>query len=167
MRLHGAGVAADLPRGWEGRIRRGPQAPSAATAAAERDGRAPALPPEEDLATAHLGTFPLPADRGDFGSGAVERMMAGDAFIALLEYEAASAATALFARAGLPRRLTPQQFSPASLQRTLTGQAGTQVFCNEAGRAFCLYVVLGNVTRAARTIGEVNRVLATVRLERR
>lgn len=166
MRLRGAGVEADLPRGWEGRVRRGPQDTGQARAFGGPAERADP-PPIEDLATAHLGTFPLPAERGDFGSGAVEGMAAGDAFIALLEYEPASATTALFARSGIPRRLEPANFSPASLQRTLAGQAGSQVFCNEAGRAFCLYVVLGNVARANRTIAEVNRVLPTIRVERR
>ncbi len=159
-------MEADLPGGWEGRIRRGPQDRPGARAAGGATRTEPRQS-DEDLATAHLGNFPLPADRGDFGSGAVDGMTADDAFVALLEYEPASARTALFAREGMPRRLTTADFSPASLQRTLPGQAGTQVFFHEADRAFCLYVVLGNVARAPRTIGEVNRVLARVKVERR
>jgi hypothetical protein len=116
------------------------------------------------LALAHLGNFPLPPDRGDFGSGAVDQMLARDAFVALLEYEPASAGTALFAHRGLPRNLAGADFSRASLQRTIEGQAGTQVFFNEAGRAFCLYVVLGAATQAIRVVPQVNRVLEDIEI---
>jgi hypothetical protein len=167
VRVRNAGVEADLPPGWEGRIRRGPPGRAAARAFGDASGSPEDLPIEEDLVTAHLGNFPLPADRGDFGSGAVDTMAAADAFVALLEYEPASARTALFERAGMPRHLVPGDFSPASLQRTLAGQAGTQIFFHEVDRAFCLYVVLGNAARAARTVTQVNRTLRTIRISRR
>jgi hypothetical protein len=139
----------------------------AATDGAATAGAGDAGAGEDDLALAHLGNFPLPPDRGDFGSGAVDVMLPRDVFVALVEYEPASADTALFARRGLPHALAATDFGRASLQRTLDGQAGTQVFFNEAGRAFCLYVVLGAAARAIRLVPAVNRVLREVRIARR
>lgn len=160
MKLDRAGVRADLPRGWEGSIR-------GRKHAGHPRGNNRKAAQETELAMTHLGSFPLPADRGDFGSGAVERMLAGDAFLALLEYEPEAAETALFARRGLPRRLQPGDFDPASLQRTLAGQTGTQVFFNEAGRAFCLYVVLGAASGRAKVVPRVNRALEAITIGRR
>ena len=48
------------------------------------------------------------------------------------------------------------------LQRTLRGQAGVQRFFHEAGRAFCLYVVLGSFARRQEMVGAVNEVLASL-----
>ena len=41
----------------------------------------------------------------------------------LFEYGPECAGTPLFARKGMPRKLTPAMFSAAALQRTLPGQA--------------------------------------------
>ena len=46
----------------------------------------------------------------------------------------------------------------------MRGQAGVQVFFNEADRAFCLYVVLGAFDACADVVPEVNRVLATMEI---
>jgi uncharacterized surface protein with fasciclin (FAS1) repeats len=109
----------------------------------------------------HIATIALPKGVGDFASGAVERLGANDALIVLFEYDAASIEQPLFAARGLPRRLEPSDFSPNVLQRSIRGQAGAQVFFQDAGRAFCLYVVLGSYQNRARVVPEVNRVLAT------
>ncbi len=109
----------------------------------------------------HIATIALPKGVGDFASGAVERLGPNDALIVLFEYDAASTAQPLFASHGLPRRLEPSDFSPGVLQRSIRGQAGAQVFFQDAGRAFCLYVVLGSYQNRARVVPEVNRVLAT------
>jgi hypothetical protein len=50
-------------------------------------------------------------------------------------------------------------FSPVALQRVLEGQGGVQRFFNQAGRALCLYVVLGSYARRTRTVPLINRVL--------
>jgi hypothetical protein len=196
VQLHGAGIRAELPGGWEGAIRRAEPLPrdqrpadpgtdpelgvpdlgvpdlgvpdDAAADAAEPDGRAEAqaraaaapAPP-----VVHLATFPLPADRGDFGSGAVERMRARDSFVALLEYGPEEVGAALFAHQGLPRRLDPRVFSPRGLQRQVEGQAGWQFFFTEAGRPFCLYVVLGDHQDAHRQLRRIEQVLADVTIE--
>ncbi len=155
MELSGYGLTADLPPGWEGAITldRGEEA----SALAEVGGVVRPV--------AHLASFPLPAERGDFGSGAVELMRTEDVFVALLEYGREEADTPLFSRQGIPRRLDPRLFSGRSLQRAIRGQAGLQAFFTEAGRAFCLYVVLGDDDDAHLLARRVGQVLATVRIE--
>lgn len=158
MTLAGDGLSVRLPDRWEGELStaRGLDADAVARRRAAV-GRAPALSP-----TAHLANFALPLDRGDFGSGAVETMTASGAFVALVEYGAREAGTALFARAGIPRRLAARDFHPRALQRTIAGHAGLQVFATEAGRAFSLYVVLGRQRDLDPLVAEVNEVLATL-----
>lgn len=162
MRLAAHGIRAQLPPGWEGSIRseRAREALENHPLAAEQgdDGVFP---------VAHFATFALPAARDDFGAQAVGRMKPSDAFVSLLEYEPTEAGSALFANKGLPRRLDPRAFSRRQLQRTLAGQAGFQWFFNEAGRAFCLYVVLGDAGDAHRLVRKVEKVLATVVIARR
>jgi len=114
----------------------------------------------------HLANFALPPGRGDFGSGAVEVMGPGQAFIALLEYEAAEAGTPLFAARGVPRPRVAD-FAPNALQRRLPGQLGVQRFFTENGRAFCLYVVLGSREHATGLVGEVCGVLEHLEVGRR
>jgi hypothetical protein len=46
------------------------------------------------------------------------------------------------------------------LQRITPGQSGAQYFYNEAGRAFCLYVVLGSHDRRSQLVGEARRLLS-------
>ncbi|MFA9445949.1 hypothetical protein [Egicoccus sp. AB-alg6-2] len=159
MHLRGHGIRAELPDGWEGAIRRERVPPEAG------DGELAPAAVAEAPPVVHLGTFALPAERGDFGSGAVDLMAGDDSFVALLEYGAEEAGTPLFAANGLPRRLDPRQFSGRSLQRSLPGQAGWQHFFTEAGRAFCLYVVLGDGRDANRQVRRVEEVLAQIRLD--
>jgi hypothetical protein len=92
----------------------------------------------------HAATFALPADVGDYGDGAVQVMGAGDVFVAMVEFAAASAEQALFAGRGIPGPLRSADFSRASLQVSRPGQAGVQRWFGEAGRAWCLYVVVGS-----------------------
>ena len=157
MELRAHGLVAAMPTGWEGAItqERGPDG----LALAEAGG---VLRP-----VAHLATFALPGDRGDFGSGAVDLMHTDDVFVALLEYGPDAVDTALFARRGMPRRLDPRRFSSASLQRGLPGQAGLQEFFTEAGRAFCLYVVIGDANDAHLQARKIEQVLAGIRIEAR
>ncbi len=150
LRISAHGLALEVPPGWEGRIRRQ---------------QVPSSDPTELRAHAvlHAADFPLPPERGDFGSGAVETMQSGHAFVALVEYHSSSAGTALFASgAGMPRELSTEDFSPRQLQRTIAGQAGTQRFFVEDGRAFCLYVVLGSMADRARAVPRVNAVLSAI-----
>jgi len=146
MRAHG--LALDTPRGWEARIHR----------------HAPTEPEESTHAVLHAANFPLPPGRGDFGTGAVERMQPDDVLVVLVEYDAGSARTPLFARRGLPRP-SPHDFDPRKLQRTIRGQSGGQWFFNTGDRAFCLYVVLGSHTRRARLLPHVRTLLDTLTID--
>ena len=171
MRLDAHGIATELPPGWEGTIGRRPDpavdpasAPSPTAAAAATTTGPPATGADEQvLPTAHLASFPLPPDLGDFGSGAVELMTGTDAFVALVEYGPEAVDTPLFA-APFPRRLDARAFRRAALQRTLPGQVGTQVFCTEGGRALCVYVVLGRATDLAPLLVPVNATLAATEI---
>jgi hypothetical protein len=140
LRAHGLGVSP--PRGWDAHIYR---------RLADGDGSTthPVL---------HAATIPLPRGRGDFGTGAVERLGPDDVLVALVEYDEASATTALFRRRGFPKP-TAADFHPRGLQRTIPGQSGAQWFFNARGRAFCLYVVLGSHSRRALLMPKVRELL--------
>lgn len=161
VQLAAHGLAAALPAGWEGTITAEQEALVRAQALAAHAGAAaPATMP-----VAQFATFPLPAIRDDFGGGAVGDMGPDDVFIALLEYGSEEVASALFADVGLPRRLDPRAFSPHMLHRRIAGHAGLQLFFNDAGRAFCLYIVLGDADDAHRLVRRAEQVLATVEIE--
>lgn len=147
-RLTQAGVSVDVPTGWEGSIDGGgfQQLSSGA--------RQPTI--------MHVGSFPMPADRGSFGSGATELMKTDDILIILFEYGPESAGTPLFESVGMPRSLAPADFDRNALQHVLAGQSGVQRFFTENGRAFCLYVVLGSHIDRADLVPAVNEVLASV-----
>lgn len=147
------GLRVELPARWEGRL-------------FLRDAAVAGWAGEAVHAVLHLANFPLPPGRGDFGTGAVETMRAGDAFVALLEYGAAEVGTALFAARGVPRP-HPRDFAPNALQRPLPGQLGYQRFFTEHGRAFCLYVVLASGAGADVLVREVRAVLDSVAFEGR
>lgn len=153
MNISAHGISVTLPRGWEGHIAGG------GGAKAKDAPAAPAAP------VAHLSTAPLPPGRGDFGSGAVEGLGPDDVFVALVEYGPECAGTALFARQGVPRRLRARAFNRRALQRTLAGQCGQQLFFTEAGRAFCLYVVLGRDHDTAPLLDRVHATLDSIRID--
>ena len=136
-------------------------APAAALSAADF---APAGVDSAALVTLHAATFPLPPGRGDYGSGAVEIMSTTDVFVALLEFDAASVGTALFAQSGLTLPLDPESFSTQQLQRPQRGQGGLQVFFSEAGRAFCAYVVIGSWAQRATLVPLASQLLAGLRV---
>ena len=119
---------------------------------------------EQTLPVLHAATVPLPADRGDYGSGVVEllgsrgRVRVG----AGLRPEAAGAA--LFSGLqGVPG-LTPDAYRPNQLQRTIQGQAGVQRFFTTAGRGFCLYSVIGAFANRVTLTGRANAILGSVRV---
>ncbi len=151
------GIRVALPGGWDGRIYR----------RAEGSGvRVATLAPDEGTVqpVAHLANFPLPAERGDYGSGAVERMRAGDVLVCLLEFDPEAADSALFAHDGVPR-FRAASFAPNAMQRTIQGMSGAQAFFREGGRAFCAYAVLGSHRNRAALAPLVNALLEGVRIE--
>jgi hypothetical protein len=149
-RLSESGVTVDLPAGWEGSIDGGgfPQLAHGAS----------------QPTVLHAGSFPLPAQRGSFGSGATELMNTDDIFIVLFEYGPDSVGTPLFQSQGLPRSLNPSDFDRDALQHALPGQSGLQHFFTEGGRAFCLYVVIGSHIDRSELVPRVNRILSTIEI---
>ena len=145
MRLQGHFMAVDVPTRWEGRIFR------------HRGGEP----------TLHVANFALPASDGDYGARATSSMTTGGAFVAITEFEPELAGTALFQHQGLPRRLRVADLSPKAMMRMRPGFAGLQRFFHHGDRAFCLYVVVGDDPSRSGLCREVNRVLATVEIDRR
>ena len=161
--LAASGLSIDLPRGWDGQIR----GVERASAAGADPGAAASRPAGPTPVILHAGSFPLPAERGDYGSGAVDVMTDADVLVVLFEFGPESAGTALFRRKGIPTRLTPNMFSPQALQRAIPGQAGCQLFFTEADRAFCCYTVLGRQSTAARVLPQANATLSATRISPR
>lgn len=146
MIVAGHGLAIDLPAGWEARIWRREQA-------------GPVL---------HIATFPLSEGDGDFGAAATGRMRGGDSFAALVEYRDPGRIVpgiGLFETIGRPAP-GPREFRSMQLQVTRRGQLGWQRFFTDGGRTCCIYAVIKpGGESAARLIGALGRVLATLRLE--
>lgn len=169
--LTGHGFSVTLPAPWEGRIYRRPTpttayAPDNSTARTLAGPSDPAAGWPGDLprAVVHLGNFPLPADRGDYGSGAVEQMTGADTFISLVEFGPECLGTALYSATGLPR-ITPDRFDPNGLQRRIEGQAGCQSFFTAQHRPLCLYVVIGSYRDAAARTAQINQVLDGIKVQ--
>ncbi|MFO7294082.1 MAG: hypothetical protein FWJ92_13780 [Actinomycetes bacterium] len=149
MRLQGGGLSVELPGGWEGEVLGGGELTTQAEGLAER------------RVVAHFANFPLPAERADFGAGAVELMRPGDAFVVLFEYGPEAVGQPLFASEGIPR-ITARDFDRNALQHGIPGQSGLQRFFTVNGRAFCLYVVVGSHIDRADVIPQINQVLESV-----
>ena len=97
-RLAAHGLAVEVPSGWEAELSIQPDP-------ATLD---PGLgPSREPLVVLHAANFSLPAERGDYGSGAVETVDRNGNFAALVEFDPTSANSALFSRQGLPAGLDP------------------------------------------------------------
>ena len=149
MRLEHAGVVVELPPGWEARARTQP----------------PSSPGGRGNLLLHAATVPLPAARGDFGSGVVELLGPDDVFVSLFEYDEKDAGAALFAAQGLPVP-RPSDFSTAVLQRTQLGHSGAQFFFAVEGRPFCLHAVLGSHSRRAPGAARVAALLSGTSVRR-
>lgn len=165
-RIEAHGLVAQPPAGWDAQIYVRPAPDPAPAVSGSPDDPAAVIGPREvTRPVIHLANFPLPADRADFGGGAVELMESGGVFIALLEHEAAAAKTPLFADNGTPWPLADDDFQPENMQRSLPGQAGCQRFFVQNGRPFCLYVVIGSYRTRGLLTKVVNDALASVRIQ--
>ena len=140
MRLEAHGIALDLPAGWDGRIGR-------------RTG---------GYTIVHAASFALPPEDGDFALATTNRLPPGGVVMALVEYEPALAGSGLFEPAGPPATLAPQDFATNTLLRRLPGQSGLQRFFSHAGRAFCLYVVVGSSHPDAALADQATAVVASL-----
>jgi hypothetical protein len=148
MKLDAPGITLDLPPGWEAEVDGG-------------SGEAGPEAPRVRTPRTHIANFPLPPDRGDYGSFAVEQMQRGHALICLLEEAGSAAGSRLHGQEGIPR-LAPSDFAADAMQRPRAGQSGAQAFFHVGGRAFVLYVVLADRLDRAAQVDEVNRVLAGI-----
>ena len=142
------GLEIELPDGWDARIYRRQAELEAVTRRA-----------------LHAANFALPPGLGDYAVGAVEQMTAGDVLVVLLEFDPDSAGEGLFANEGMPVGLTAGDFSPSAMPRAMPGRTAAQWFFSLGGRAFCLYVVLGNHAGRADLMPLVNQVVATLKIE--
>lgn len=149
MRFSGRQIAVDLPAGWEGQLDEGLQLLS--------DGA-------QRPTVMHLANFPLPPGRGDFGGGAIETMHPGDVLIVLFEYGPESAGQPLFSSQGIPRFVSKGDFSRETLHNSIPHMSGVQRFFTHAGRAFCLYLVVGSHMDRADVLGQINSVLASMEI---
>ncbi|HEX6302001.1 MAG TPA: hypothetical protein VF148_16210 [Acidimicrobiia bacterium] len=149
-RISRSGISVDIPQGWEGSI--------------DGDGFEQLSSGATRPTLLHVASFPMPPERGSFGSGATELMSTDDVFMVLFEYGPDSVGAPLFAEQGLPRSVSPDDFSRDALQHAVTGQSGMQRFFTENGRAFCLYVVLGSHLDRPELVTRVNTVLQTVEI---
>ena len=148
--LAGRGIRVTLPSGWEGEI---------------DDGLSLLADGSTRPTTVHLANFPLPPDRGDFASAALEAMRPGDALVVVFEYGPESAGTALFAAKGIPRSVSAGDFDREMLVRPMPGLSGLQRFFSHQGRAFCLYVVVGSHLDRADALGAINATLASLEID--
>ena len=141
-RISAFGISATVPDHWEARIFR-------------HEGGEPTL---------HAATFPLPPSDGEFGSRATQRMPAGGLFLSLTEYrtgEGIEVTGGLFGNP-MPRTLAGEHFSSRSLLQARAGQRGLQRFFSDAGRAFCLYVVVADGAAQGRRLEAVSDVLSSL-----
>lgn len=161
--IDGFGISAQIPPGWDGRIMARPNDPGHDRSTARR-----AVPDGNggiDYPVIHLGNFALPAQRGDYGSGAADVMTSRHVLIVLCEFGPESIGTALFAPQGLPRHLSVDRFSPDALQHRIRGQLGYQHFFTDSDRAFCLFVILGGRRHAEALCTQGTKILSSMRIE--
>jgi hypothetical protein len=155
---HGISIA--VPRGWDARIEQRRDDPILAPPSLRLEGERIARSGTPNP-VAHLANYPLPARRGDYGSGAVETMSSRGVFLALVEFDVEAATTAAFARSGLPKVRLSDVHADAQ-QRLVQGHCGAQWFFNTNGRAFSLFVVLGSWVMRRTLVDTVNRVIPTI-----
>jgi hypothetical protein len=128
--ISGFGISAALPTGWDAKLYK-------------NEGR------DSDAVTAPVlqaANFPLPADDGDFATGAAESMTVGDLLIVLMEYVPDSELTVgkgLFEPLGIPSEIAVDDLEPRCMPQMIPNLAAVQRFFSENGRAFCLYMVFG------------------------
>ena len=153
MRMRSEGIEVEVPPGWDGEIYRRSSGITAQSG-----------PGDHSRPVLHMANFPLPSERGDFGSGAVELMRSDDLLVVLFEYGPESVGSALFSAQGMPI-VSAGDFDPNAMQRPLPGQSGAQYFFSVGGRAFCLYVALGSHLFRHELAPMVNEILGLLQID--
>jgi hypothetical protein len=141
------GLAVTPPVGWEAMIYRRPPAAG-----------------EHTYPIVHAATIPIPGQRGDYGGGLVEQLSQDDVFVSVLEFGPEAVSSALFRSLGAVPGLTPDSYRPQQLQRVIRGQAGAQRFFSVAGRAFCLYSVVGSIANRVGLTARANALIGSLQV---
>ena len=142
MPLEASGLRIELPAGWHGQL----------------VSRSPHLP------TLQAASFPLDRDDEELGPRSRAAMSVGDCFLALIEYLPGSgleAGRVPFHETGIELPLDPGWFSPE-----VEGRAVLERNFTQAGRAFCLHVVIagGRMDRRQR-LPLLDRILGSLVVE--
>jgi len=158
-RLRGHGLSCALLPGWDIRIERRAESPVPVPGSTEPMGGStyPVL---------HAGTSPLPARRGDYGSGYVETMTPADVFVCLSEFDPYDGIEDMF-ESGMTPPLRANDFHPDAQQRVIAGMCGAQRFFATRRRAFGLYVVLGSWLQRVPLVDRANQLLSTIEIDLR
>jgi hypothetical protein len=139
--LEASGLTIELPAGWNGQL----------------VSRSPHLP------TLQAASFPLDPSDEELGPRSRAAMVAGDCFLALVEYLPGSglqAGRVPFHEVGIALPLDPSSFSPEVDGRSVMERNFTQ-----AGRAFCLHVVVaGSRLDRRRRLPLLDRILGSLRV---
>jgi hypothetical protein len=142
--LEASGLTIELPAGWNGQL----------------VNRSPLLP------TLQAASFQLDPDDEELGPRSRRAMSSGDCFLALVEYLPGSGLTAgrvPFHEAGIELPLDPSQFSLGAEGRSVMERNFTQ-----AGRAFCLHVVIaGSRLDRRRQLPLLDRILGSLQVKQR
>jgi hypothetical protein len=137
-----------VPAGWQAAARRQPSE----------------VPGQHGNLVVHAATVALPPSRADFGSDVASLLGPDDVFCSLFEYDRASTREVLFAARGLPV-VRPSDFRIGALQRSRPGQSGAQYFFSQAGRAWCLFAILGSHSRRQAGAVRVNALVRGMSIE--
>jgi len=139
------GFSVTPPSGWEAAIYRRPPGPG-----------------ERTYPILHAATRPLSSGRGDYGAGVVETLGPDDVFISLLDFGPWQKEATLFQPVAVVPRVTPESFRSRQLQRVIRRQAGVQRFVAIAGRALCLYTVIGSMANRLALARKANELISTL-----
>lgn len=120
---------------------------------------------ESTLPALQFATIAIPQDAGTYGSGLVSDLRGSDGFMVLAELEAKEKATLFTPLESMPSGLTKEAFRPNTLQVTLPGQLGCQLFFSVKQRAFCLYAVAGSAEALEGLLADINAMLGSVKLD--
>jgi len=147
-RLEGHGISIRLPPAWEGRI------------------FVPDLPsPAVNLPVVHATDRALATPRSSFAPELAARAGEEGTLLALVEYEPALAGRGLYAPGPPTPPISRDALHPGALQVPNPAQEGRQWFFSAAGRAFCLYLVVGIGRGLDARLTRVNELLASLRIE--
>jgi hypothetical protein len=145
MILSKDGISVDLPAGWEGRAFV-PKVP----------------PPALNFPVLHASSFAMVPDDSSFAGRLAAAMGDRDAMFSLVEYDPRLAGDALFREHRLPLRVGPAEVHPMAMQVPRRGRGAAQRFFAATGRAFCLYVIVGD-DRAR--FAQLDSILGSLRVE--